>query len=433
VTEPSSAEATGPIAVDPLRFVDLLRERLIAREADGRPLAVLIIECGVIGRIDSVWGYHVGDAVRQRVSSMLCTEVLRPGDFLGEMGRAEFACVLSTVEGATVALLAANKSLRTLNAPFWVGEEELYANPAIGIALHPQHAENAEGLLQRARSACTQARSLPGRIADYQADQDLVDESKLLIENRLRTAVADNTLELVFQPQYDLRLGQVMGAEALLRWQDPGLGLIDAEQAFAAAETLDQVSDLVSSILNRALRNVSEFRYSAGLDLRIGVRLPGSALRHPELVDVVQRSLGTWSRRPGTLILGISQTSALLADPTARETLVRIKEVGVKLAIDDPVMRISSLFRLVELPFQEIRFDVSAAGDPTSAPKSERILRAIIDLAHQVRLSVLAIGVTDENAAGRLKALGCEFMQAEFKAPAVDPKTFVERYGFSED
>jgi diguanylate cyclase (GGDEF)-like protein len=433
VTEPSSAEASERAAVDPTRFYELLQESLDRRLADGKPLAILIIDCGIIGRIDAVWGYRIGDAVRQRFASLLCTDVLRPGDFLAEMGRDEYACVLATVEGPTVALLAAGKSLRTLNAPFWVGEEEIYANTAIGIAMYPAHADSTESLLQRARSACTLARDLPGRIVDYDADQDLVAESKLLIESRLRTAVADNMLDLVFQPQYDLRLGQVMGAEALLQWPNAELGLVEVEQAFAAAETLDQVSDLVSSILNRALRNVSEFRYSAGLDLRIGVRLPGSALRHPELVDVIQRSLGTWSRRPGTLILGISQTSALLSDATARETLVRIKEIGVKLAIDDPTMRIASFFRLAELPFQELRFDVSAAGDPTSTPKSEGILKAIIDLAHQVRLSVLAIGVAGEDAASRLKTLGCDFMQADFKGPAVDPKAFVERYGFSED
>ena len=433
MTVPSTAEASEPSAVDPTRFYELLQESLDRRLADGKPLAILIIDCGIIGRIDAVWGYQIGDAVRQRFASLLCADVLRPGDFLAEMGRDEYACVLATVEGPTVALLAAGKSLRTLNAPFWVGEDEIYANTAIGIAMYPEHAGSTESLLQRARSACTQARDLPGRVVDYDADQDLVAESKLLIESRLRTAVADNMLDLVFQPQYDLRLGQVMGAEALLQWPNAEMGLVEAEQAFAAAETLDQVSDLVSSILNRALRNVSEFRYSAGLDLRIGVRLPSSALRHPELVDVIQRSLGTWSRRPGTLILGISQTSALLADATARETLVRIKEIGVKLAIDDPTMRIASFFRLAELPFQELRFDVSAAGDPASAPKSERILRAIIELAHQVRLSVLAIGVADEDAAARLKTLGCDFLQADFKGPAVQPKAFVERYGFSED
>ncbi|MBL8479912.1 MAG: EAL domain-containing protein, partial [Sterolibacteriaceae bacterium] len=247
-----------------------------------------------------------------------------------------------------------------------------------------------------------------------------------------RTAVSENALELVFQPQYDLRLGQVMGAEALLRWQDPAAGLISAEQAFAAADSAGMVTGLVSSILNRALRNVSEFRYSAGLDLRIGVRLPASVLCHPELLDVVQRSLGTWSRRPGTLILGIGDTKVLHSDPVARETLGRLRELGVKLSIDDHGMTMESLFQLAAMPFQEIKLDVSAAGDLAVTPKSDRILQSIIELAHQLRLAVVAVGVTDDAAAARLKELRCDYMQADFKGPALDPVHFVERFGFSE-
>lgn len=424
---------TPPFAADSAQFGALLAEWLAARQADGKSLAVMIIDCGFVGRIDSTWGYHVGDAVRQRIAALLCAEVLRPGDFVGEIGRDEFACVLSTVDGLAVAMLAASKSLRTLTSPFWIGEEEIYATPSVGIALFPLHGEHRDTLLQRSRNACSVARGLPGRIASYDAEHDLVMEANFVAEHRIRAAVAENKLALLFQPQYDLRLGQVMGADALLCRTDESAAIVESEQAFAAAETLDQVSELLSSILNQALRNVSEFRYSAGLDLRIGVRLPGTALRHPELVDVVQRSLGTWSRRPGTLILGISQTSALLGDEVARNTLVKIKEIGVKLAIDDPFTRISSLFRLVDLPFQEMRIDVSGVADPETAPKSERILKAVIDLAHQVRLGVLAVGVPDEAAAARLKALGCDYMQADFRAPAADPKSFVERYGFSED
>jgi diguanylate cyclase (GGDEF)-like protein len=430
-----TGSSTSSILEPPARLAaihSLLDEALAARRRDGRPLAVMIIDCGIIGRIDSVWGYHVGDAVRERIAGMLRSEVLRQDDFVGSLGRDEFACVLSSVDGPAVALLAAGKSLRTLNAPFWVGEEEVFANPAVGIALHPQHADDSLSLLQHARSACTQARGLPGRIAEYSVESDLAASERLAFDNRLRTAINDNALDLVFQPQYDLRLGQIMGAEALLCWPDPSQGPVETDLAYAAAETADLVSMLASSVLNRALRNVSEFRYSGGLDLRICVRMPGSALRHPELVDVIQRSLGTWNRRPGTLMLGISQTTALLSDPASLETLDRIKEIGVKLAIDDPLMRIASLFRLVEHPFQEIRFDVSAARDPGSSPKSEKILHALIDLAHQLRLGVLAVGAVDEQAAATLKALGCDYMQADFKGPAVSPKAFVERYGFSE-
>ncbi|MCX7167615.1 MAG: EAL domain-containing protein [Rhodocyclales bacterium] len=424
---------SGADSADAVPFLDELRGKVEERRADGGNLAVLLIECGVISRIDGVWGYHIGDAVRDRVIASLRTDVLRPGDFVGAMGRDDFACVLSTVEGPAVALLAAKKSLRALNTPFWIGEDEIFADPAIGIAMFPEHGDQAEILLQRAKSACALARGLPDRIADHAEDRENPAASKLLYDNRLRTAVAEDALELVFQPQYDLRLGQVMGAESLLRWRNPALGMIAAEHAFAAAESSGMVTDLVSSILNRALRNVSEFRYSAGLDLRIAVKLPARALLNTELPDVVQRALGTWSRRSGSLILEIGETSVLGAEAVARETLGRLKELGVKLSIDDPDMALSSLFWLAAMPFQEIKIDVSVARDPAGAPKSERILQSIIELAHHLRLDVVAVGVADDAAAARLKELGCDYMQADYKGPALDPKGFVERFGFNAD
>lgn len=428
--EPAAA-SRDPSAAEPALFLDALSRQIEERRADGGNLAVLLIECGVIGRVDSVWGYHIGDAVRRRVTELLRTDVLRPGDLVGELGRDDFACVLATVEGPTVALLAARKSLRALTTPFWIGDEEIFASPSVGIAMYPTHGEDANVLLQRAKSSCVQARGTQGGIAEYAEDRDIEAMSRLLFENRLRTAVSEDTLQMVFQPQFDLRRGQVMGAEGLLRWSESEQGMIGAEQAFAAAEAADKVADLVSSILNRALRNVSEFRFSAGLDLRVAVKLPASALLHPELLDVVERALGTWSRRPGTLILEIGQTSILGREPVARETLGRLKELGVKLSIDDPEMALSSLFWLAAMPFQEIKVDVSAASALADVSKFERILQSIIELAHHQRLDVVAVGVSDEAAAVRLKDLGCDYMQADFKGPALDPEGFVERFGFS--
>ena len=423
----------GVPAVEVTPFLEALRLLVEDRRTDGGNLAVLLVECGVVSRIDAVWGYQVGDSVRFRVAEMLRTDVLRPGDLVCDMGRDDFACVLSSVDGPDVALLAAKKSLRILGTPFWIGEDEIYASPAIGIAMFPAHGDQAETLLQRAKSACGLAHDLDGSIADYGADRDNLAASRLLFENRLRTAVAEDAINLVFQPQYDLRLGQVMGAEGLLRWRDPELGLIPAAEAFAAAESADVVIQLVSSILNRALRNISEFRYSAGLDLRVGVKLPARVLRHVELIEVVQRALGTWSRRPGTLILEIGETNVLGAEPVTRETLARLKELGVKLSIDDPDMAFSALFWLAALPFQEIKIDVSAANGLAGGAKSERILQSIIELAHQLRLAVVAVGVADDAEAARLKELRCDFMQADFKGPALAPADFVARFGFKED
>jgi len=434
VSEADSAEpaARGSPAAE-IPFLEALRGRVAERRADGRNLAVLLMKCGVMGQINALWGYQVGDAVRARIAASLRADVLRPDDLVGDMGPDDIACVLSTVEGPAVALLAAEKILRVVAAPLWMGEEEIYTRPAIGIAMYPDHGDEAESLVQRAKSACVAARDIAGRIAVYAGDRENPGQARFMYENRLRTAVAEDALELLFQPQYDLRLGQIMGADSLLRGRDAKLGVVPAEDAFAAAESAGVVTELVSSILNRALRNVSEFRYSAGLDLRIGVNIPGRVLLHTELPEVVERALRTWSLRPGRLVIEIGETSVLRADAAARETLVRLKALGVKLSIDDAGQALSSLFWLATLPFQEIKIDVAAASDLADVQKSERILQSLIELAHHLRLDVVAVGVADDAAAGRLKELGCDYMQADYRGPALDPKGFVERYGLNED
>ncbi|OGA16382.1 MAG: hypothetical protein A3H33_01195 [Betaproteobacteria bacterium RIFCSPLOWO2_02_FULL_65_20] len=434
MSEADSAEpaARGSPAAE-IPFLEALRGRVAERRADGRNLAVLLMKCGVMGQINALWGYQVGDAVRARIAASLRADVLRPDDLVGDMGPDDIACVLSTVEGPAVALLAAEKILRVVAAPLWMGEEEIYTRPAIGIAMYPDHGDEAESLVQRAKSACVAARDIAGRIAVYAGDRENPGQARFMYENRLRTAVAEDALELLFQPQYDLRLGQIMGADSLLRGRDAKLGVVPAEDAFAAAESAGVVTELVSSILNRALRNVSEFRYSAGLDLRIGVNIPGRVLLHTELPEVVERALRTWSLRPGRLVIEIGETSVLRADAAARETLVRLKALGVKLSIDDAGQALSSLFWLATLPFQEIKIDVAAASDLADVQKSERILQSLIELAHHLRLDVVAVGVADDAAAGRLKELGCDYMQADYRGPALDPKGFVERYGLNED
>ena len=418
--EPAAA-ARGAADAAAIPFLEALRARIEKRRAGGRSLAVLLIECGVIDRIDAVWGYDVGDGVRARVAATLRAEVLRPDDLVGDMGRDDFACALSPVEGPAVALLAAEKSLRALNTPFWIDEKEIFAGPAIGIAMCPADGDAAELLLRRAKSACIIARGLAGRISVYAEGQENPEASRLLYENQLRTAVAEDALQLVFQPQYDLRLGQIMGAETLLRWRDAARGVIPAEDAYAAAEAAGVVAELASSVLNRALRNCSEFRFSAGLDLRIGVNLPARTLLHAELPDVIERALGTWNLRPGRLVLEIGETSVLGADAVARNTLGRLSDLGVKLSIDDADLALSSLFGLATLPFQEIKIDVAVARDLAAGPKTERILQSLIELAHHLQLEVVAVGVADDAAAARLKELGCDYMQADYKGPALDP------------
>ncbi len=421
------SDEPAPAAGGEMPFSERLRGVFEERRADGRGLALLLVDCGIIDRIDTLWGYHIGDAVRSRIVASLRSEVLRPSDFVGELGRDEIACALDGVESAQIALLAAEKSLRTLNAPLWLGEEEVYPTVSIGVAAYFAGEGSADALLQQAKSACISAAGLAGHIALYDGAVN-AGAARLVEEARLRTAVAEDALELVFQPQFDLRFGQIMGMEALLRSRDGARGLVAMQDAFVAAAAAGVVPKLISSVLNRALRNCSEFRQRAGLDLRVAIDLPARVLLQSELPEMVERALRTWALRPGRLVLEIQDVSLLETNAAAEAAVKRLREIGVKLSIDDVRMPLTALFRLATLPFQELKIDVSNAHAWSAEQRSERVLRSLVELARHLGLEVTALAAQDDAQAAKLAEMGCDYLQAEFKGPPVDPEDFVGRF-----
>lgn len=413
-------------------FLDRLRFRLEMARHEGVGVAIVIVDCGLVDRADAVWGFAVGDAIRKHISSQLHSEVLRRDDFHASVGRDDVVCVLAPIDGPEMALLAAEKMMRAAGTSLWAAEDEVYAQPTIGIAMFPEHGDTAEALLQHAKGASRAARMLPGRIALYDAAREAEATARFLDEHRLRAAIADEKLELLFQPQFELRSDRVMGAEAMLAW--PGAteasGSLPASQVYTAAESAGVLDTLIPSFLNRALRNCSEFRYAAGLDLRVALNLSARTLLWPVLPDVVERALRTWALRPSRLVLEFSETAVLHDQAQAREALSQLKALGVRLAIDDSALGVEALFSLAQLPFQELKINLSDAPDLGQEPKHERIVRALVELAHQLRLDVCATSVREAALAERLAALSCDYAQGSYKGPAVAAERFVERYGY---
>ncbi len=398
------------------------------RLADGQQMALLFIDCGVIGRIDGVWGYLAGDAVRDRLGARLKDEVLRQHDLLGDPGRDEFACVLASVQSPGVAVLAAEKILRTLDAPLWVDVEEVYARPAVGIALYPDHADSAVSLLQHSRTASRAARERPERFAVY-AEQQEHDEAELLLyENRLRAAIAQDALDIVFQPQVDLRSGLIVGAESQLRWRDSDLGSVPAAKALAAAESAGLVNEVTLWLVNGALRNCREFRDAAGLDLRVGVSLSARSLCQSDLPEFVASALNTWNLRPSRLTLEITETAILARSLESVETLRALRQAGVRLCLDDPGAGYGSLAWLATLPFHELKIDLAVVGNIAQVPQQLAVVHSLIELAHRLKLEVVVAGVEDEATAARLKELRCDIVQGSYIGAPLDGAGFVRKH-----
>lgn len=440
----TDAEAAGASAIaSKPDFLAALDACLAARRTDGRGLALLAIRCPLITEADAAWGRPVGDAVRERLADALRGEVLRETDLLGSFGRDELSCLLATVDDPSVPQLAAEKMLRVISTPVFLGDEEVYPAATIGIASAAQTDDLEPGmLLQQAQCACLDALRQGSTIGEYSPASAGLRAARLIEQSRLRAAIQDDTLELLYQPRFDLRLGPMVATQIHLCWQNPAEGLISAQDAFAAAQDSGNVANLLSSILNRTLRNISEFRYRAGLDLMLGIQLPATALQVEELPDVVERALGTWRLRPGRLIFQVGAMAALARHPALQETLLRLKKVGVLLGIDDPALELGGLGTIAALPFQFIRLDFAGmpldaaeapAGNPpanNARPDPVRALSgALVELAHRLGWQVIGSGAADEAAAGRLKAMGCDYLQADFMGPPLDADAFVARFG----
>ena len=418
---PAAVAGLGP-------FLRQLDGCVAARAADGRQLALLFVDCGIIGRLDGVWGYAVGDGVRDRLSARLRSEVLREQDLLGDPGRDEFACVLASVQSGGVSVLAAEKILRSFDAPLWVDVEEVYARPAVGIALYPEHGASGVELLQRARVAGRAARERPERFAVYDPEQEGLEAELLVYENRLRAAISQDALDIVFQPQRDQRSGLVVGAESQLRWRDASLGAVPVERAIAAAESAGLVNELTLWLVNGALRNCRQFRDAAGLDLRVGVTLSAKSLRQSDLPDFVASALKTWNLRPSRLALEITETAVLARSLESVETLKRLREVGVRLSLDDRGAGYASLAWLSTLPFHELRIDLAAVGDIVESPPRLALVQTLAEFAHRLKMEVLVAGVDDEATAAKLKPLGCDTLQGALIGAPLDAAAFAGQH-----
>jgi predicted signal transduction protein with EAL and GGDEF domain len=405
-----------------------LAELIEARKKDGRGLAVLVIECGLVGRLDGLWGYAIGDSARARLAQRLSTGLLRPLDHLGELGRDEFACVLSTLAGPGVALLAAQKALRVLASALTVGDTDVYARPAIGIAIFPDHGDSATALLLRAKIACQAARERSERVSVYSDREESPRIQTFEYESKLRAAIDQSRLELVYQPQFDPRTRRIMGCEALLRWEDSELGVVPPHRAIAVAESAGLVNEVTWWVLNNAIRQGAEFR-ARGLDIGVSVNLSPNNLREPDLPDFVDRGLRTWGLPAERLVIEITETAVLGAPELVVESLERLKALGVRLSIDDFGTGYSSMSYLAMMPLDEMKIDLSFVRRMLDVPQHERIVRSMIDLGHSLGITVIAEGVESEPVAQRLAELGCDRIQGYLMSRPISAGDLVRDYG----
>lgn len=393
-----------------------------ARRAAGEGYALLLVDSGVVGELDAGWGYAVGDAAQEFLASRLRTEAMREQDLLVAAGRGEFACALAAVDEPGVAVLAAEKVLRALDTPLWVGEEEIHARGAVGIALPTGGVTDVAALLGHAKCACRRAQSRTGRIAVFTAGDADDAVARLGAQSQLRAAVVSESAGFLFRPQRDVRSGMLLGAQGGIAWAG---GVASVGEAIAAVRAARRVHEATRWLVGAALRHCTELRQGCGLDLRVSLSLSVRDLQQADLADSIRSMMSVWNLRPSRLTIGILDAGVLLERAEARGLLQALGGAGLRLALEDPDAGLAVLAQLDALPFAELRLDQSRLGGLAGSPKRQANVKAIVEMAHQLRLEVLADGVADAEAAQCLVDLGCDVLQGEHVGPFASVRDFI--------
>lgn len=388
-------------------------------------LAVLLMDINHFKDINDTLGYHNGDQVLQDVGRRL--QQAFPGkETVARLGGDEFVVLLPEIGGLDEIEIAANKTHKCLEPPFNLEGLAIDVEASIGAALYPDHGEDAEILLRHAEIAMYRAKGA-GSAAQiiYDPLTDHYNPERLALMGELRHGIRQDQLMLYYQPKVNMQTGELESVEALVRWQHPTLGHIVPGRFIPLAEHTGLISPLTKWVLNAALAQCALW-IKSGFEIHIAVNLSARNLHDMYLPQQVARLLTDWQVPAHMLVLEITE-SAIMVDPTrALNNLKQLHGMGMRLSIDDFGTGYSSLSYLRQLPIQELKIDQSFVKDMTSNKNDAMIVRSIIDLAHNLDLTVIAEGVETQDLWQQLSGMGCDVAQGYYMSPALPPEQLLQ-------
>ncbi len=399
-----------------------------AAERDGGRLALLFVDMDRFKTINDSLGHQVGDELLCAVGARF-RKVAPAVDTVARLGGDEFLVVIENVGNARAAGEVAQSLLHSLSAPFRLPSgHEVFADASIGISLFPEDGSTATELVRCADAALYRAKDL-GRNTFHFYTPSLVDAAsdRLELEGRLRHALTRGEFLVYYQPLLVCETGEMIGVEALVRWQPPGEPLVFPGRFIELAEETGLIGPLGDWVLETACRQVQRWRRGSHPELRLAVNLSARQLRQPEFPDRLTRVLSDSGLDPDALELEITESILMEHGPMVVGTLLALRSMGVRVAIDDFGTGYSSLAYLKRLPLDTLKIDRSFVADIPSHEGGTEIAAAIIALAHNLHFEVLAEGVETQAQLDFLKAHGCDYFQGYLVSPAVSAEELSKR------
>ena len=390
-------------------FRDRVEQALKSGDRDGNGFAVFILDLDHFKDVNDTLGHESGDLVLEEVARRL-REAVRTSDTVARLGGDEFAVLAADVGALDAAVVAAQKVRSALARPITVAEVLVDVDTSVGIALAPHHGSDVETLIRRADIAMYVAKERRTGAELYTADYDRHSPDRLQLVAELRHAIADREIVCYYQPLATFGTGVVHAVEALVRWPHPTRGLLGPDEFIPIAERTGLIRDLTRHVLHEAIGQCSAWR-ERGLELSVSVNVTGRDLLDAGLPDEVASLLAEAQVEPRFLVLEITENT-ILADPVrARAILVRLSDLGVRLAIDDFGSGNSSLGYLKRLPVQVLKIDKSFVLNMERDEDDATIVRSTINLGHNLGLEVVAEGIESSDVWERLATFGCDVGQ----------------------
>jgi len=407
-----------------LMFSDRLSHKLAEARRSGRHLAVMFLDVDRFKRINDTMGHNMGDILLKGISERL-TASFREVDVVARMGGDEFTVILSDISRMQDAARIARRALAALSKPFVLNGQEVFITCSMGISMYPADGEDVETLVRNADTAMYWAKEQgKDQFQFYSGVLNDLASNRMKLENDLHKAIANGELRVHYQPRVDLKSGRILGAEALVRWQHPDIGLIPPMDFIPLAEDIGLIIPITEWVLRQACSQNKAWQDAGYPPMEVAVNISPRHFQLGNLTRMVRQVLRETDLPPQYLALELTESALMQNAEQAATALRSLKRLGVRISIDDFGTGQSSLSYLKHLPTDVLKMDQSFLRGINIDPEAAAIAGAVVAMAHSLKLKVIAEGVETLDQLEFLRSINCDEMQGYFVSRPVPSEEF---------
>lgn len=404
-------------------FLERATKAIALSEAAGSRTGLILLDLDRFKEINDTLGHHTGDLVLQRLGPRLQSAV-REGDMVARLGGDEFGVVLADLPSTELALQLARRIHDALDEFVDIGDTRLEVAGSVGIAVYPDHGSTVGVLMQRADVAMYAAKHAHLGVAAYHADQDRRSKAKLAPAGDLRRAIDEGELVVHYLPQLSIKTRSVTAAEALVRWEAPGVGLVPPDKFIAVAEQTGLIHPLTDFVISQSLRDCRHWA-ELGWEIPVAVNISTRSLYRADFPAVVGRHLHDAGMDAQQLHLEITESTVMDDPRDSYDVLSQLRAFGVEISIDDFGTGHSSLAYIGRLPVNELKIDKTFVLGMRGRRSDHVIVESTVDLGRRLGLRVVAEGVEDQGTWDELARMGCDVSQGFFPTSPLPCEQFI--------